>query len=106
MRTVKPNLNDGYFDSDYLRAFNFLKLGENVRIHKTVVLPDPPSVSIGNNVIIGPMCALLAKQIEIGHNVEIKAGTIFDGNFAQVPDNSSVEPGNGPPEISSVEKDE
>lgn len=106
MRTVKPNLNDGYYDSEYLRAFQFRKLGDNVRIHRTVVLPDPPTVSIGNNVVIGPLCALIAKEIDIGDNVKVNALTLIDGDVAVIPANSVVESNFGAPEVIAMDPDE
>lgn len=90
MRTVEPALNDGFFDEEYLRVFNFRHLGKNVRIHKTVCLPHPKNVSIGDNVEIGPYCVLTADNIEIGNNVEIQPLCILRGESVEIPEGTMM----------------
>lgn len=95
MRTVNPNLNHGWLDESYLRAFGFAHMGDNVRIHRTVVLPTAGSISIGNNVEIGPYVVLWGKNIAIGDNVTVGPMCVLDGEHVEIPSDTIVISGSG-----------
>lgn len=79
MRAEKPNLNAAFYDDTYLQAFQFLALGTNVKIHKSVVIPDPSLIKIGSNVRIDAGAVLTAAHIDIGSYVHIAAQTAIVG---------------------------
>jgi acetyltransferase-like isoleucine patch superfamily enzyme len=46
------HLNQGYFESDELRALGFKKVGANVKIAKSTTIVGPSNIVIGSNVRI------------------------------------------------------
>lgn len=96
MRAVNPNLNHSWYTEDYLAAFNFAALGRNVRIHRTVCLPDPTTISLGNDVEIGPYCILSGRDIKIGDNVTIHPFCFISDN-TEIPSDTVVGPFSGMP---------
>lgn len=79
MRAEKPNLNAAYFLDDYLGAFGFQAIGTHVRIHRSVVIPDPTKIKIGSHVRIDAGAVLTAEHIDIGSYVHIGSHTSIVG---------------------------
>lgn len=67
-------LKGKYLSSYDLQKYNFKKLGKNVFIDKSVIIPNTKNVSIGNNVRIDSNCILsssISGSIIIKNNVHI-----------------------------------
>jgi acetyltransferase-like isoleucine patch superfamily enzyme len=58
------------------------KVGKNVRIHPSVVIPNPKSLKIGDNVRIDAFTFLSAREINIGSNVHIGSSCVLCGHGA------------------------
>ncbi len=68
MRFTIPAINNDYYDEDYLRVFGFKSLGKNIKVHRSVVFMKPSSVTIGDNVTIGPYCVFGMGSADIVHD--------------------------------------
>ena len=58
----KKFLNSDYFSQEELKAFNFKKLGKNVKISRNCVINNFNKISIGNNVRIDSFCVILTRD--------------------------------------------
>lgn len=74
---MKQNINEktkmcagGYFTEQELRAFGFLKLGENVLISRKTSIYGAGNISIGNNVRIDDFCILVGR-ITLGNYIHL-----------------------------------
>lgn len=78
-------MNESHFrqyNNQYLVATSedgFRKIGRNVRIHCSVLIPHPESIEIGDNVRIDAYSILSAKEIVIGSYVHIGAHCVLSG---------------------------
>jgi acyl-[acyl carrier protein]--UDP-N-acetylglucosamine O-acyltransferase len=110
MRVLQPALNNEWYDDEYLKVFGFPKMGKNVKVHKTVVLPSPPSISIGSNVTINPFCVLTG-TIVFGNDVVVGAHCVFDAPLVTIGDGAKLAPhgvwvSDKPMEVKGEKKDD
>ena len=77
-RRVKQELSSNpldkrYYKSAELRKFGIAKVGENVKIEKSVKIVNPGYLEIGNDVIIDQFVTLVCGQkgLKVGSNVHI-----------------------------------
>lgn len=74
------SLNAGYLSAEELAGLGFGDIGDDVQIHRTVVIVDCANVSIGCRVRIDPFCVLSAGGgIAIGNNVHLAAAVSISG---------------------------
>ena len=57
----------------------FAKIGKNVRIHPSCVIPNLGSIELGDNVRIDAFCVLTARKISIGSNAVLHSGCTLTG---------------------------
>jgi len=81
-------LKGQYLNRDELKSLNFKKLGNNVLIDKSVMIPNPLNLEIGDNVRIDSNCILSSGKngkIVIKNNVHIAPlNLIYCANEKQI----------------------
>ena len=71
---MKNPFNLGYYETEELKTFGFLSIGDDVEISKTCNIVGLENISIGNNVRIDPFTTIVSskkEKIVIGSNIHI-----------------------------------
>jgi galactoside O-acetyltransferase len=85
-------LNSEFLSRDVLRGLGFAKLGDDVLIHRTVVIVDCGTISLGSRIRIDPYVIIsnrggvvFGDNIHIGgHSVLAGSATIYMGDFVNI----------------------
>ena len=67
-------LRSSYLTFKELNKIGFKKIGENVKIDKNVIIPNPTNIELGNNIRIDAWCVLSASnksKIVLNNNVHL-----------------------------------
>ena len=81
---IKNPFDLGYYETEELKNFGFLSIGNDVKIAKTCNMVGLENISIGNNVRIDAFTTIISSKKEkiiIGSNVHIGAYCYLSGNY-------------------------
>lgn len=81
-RWTQPERDWLQYNASYVVAdesFGFRRVGKNVKIHNSAIIPEPRKISIGSDVRIDAFTILSAREIFIGSYVHIGAHCVLSG---------------------------